>query len=301
MTKRKTKPVRENPVLERIWKRMNRDDMNFAGAIVADTGGGKSLTTGSICKALDPSYGIEDVCWEPIEVLEKTKDTENYGTGDMISFEEGGVNADAREYWKAMNKALDTVFQTWRHQNRGIMLNLPSFDLLDKRLRKRIHYLFIVVKRTPDYVVLKVLRVKESKTSGDLKFHYPILPVDGDDRQIKYIRVGLPPESFIESFQEEEKEFKESLIEEKYQELKEDLDDGEEDKPGAVVDEILDSGSFDSYVRENGKQRYLDKEKIKRDFSDKGLTNAEVSTVKSVLYERVSRGGESLHEKSNWV
>lgn len=302
VTKKKTDAVRGNPVLERIWDRMNRDDMNFAGAIVADTGGGKSLTTASLCMALDPDYGAEDVCWEPLEFLEKAKDFDNYGVGDMISFEEGGVNADAREFWKQMNKALDVVFQTWREQNRGVILNLPSLDLLDKRLRKRLHYLFIVVKRTPDFVVLKVLRVKENKTSGDIKFHYPMFDQDdGTVKRVKYIRVGLPPEGFIEQFKKDEKEFKRGLIEEKYEELREDLGGGELD-PGDIAQDIIEEGSFEDYVRKNGVQRYLDKDKIYRDYKDEGINkSSDTDAIKSILYEKVERDGESLHQKSNWV
>lgn len=302
MTKQKTEIVRNNPVLERIWNRMNRDDMNFVGAVVADTGGGKSLSTGSLCKALDPSYTADDVCWEPLEFLEKAKDFGNYGQGDMMSFEEGGVNADAREFWKAMNKSLDVVLQTWREQNRGALINLPSLDLLDKRIRKRMHYVFIVVKRTPDYVVMKVLRVKENKTSGDIKFHYPLFnQPDGTTKRVKYIRVGLPPEEFIEQFRKDEKDFKRGLIEDKYEEMKEDLETSDDASPEEIADQIIDNNEFDKYVRKNGKQRYLDKDRIYQDYQDQGITKTDTDAIKSYLYEKKEIDGEILHQKPNWV
>lgn len=301
MTKEKTEAVRGNPVLERIWNRMNRDDMNFVGAVVADTGGGKSLSTASLCKVLDPSYTADDVCWEPLEFLEKAKDFDNYGQGDMMSFEEGGVNADARQFWTQMNQSLDVVFQTWREQNRGALINLPSLDLIDKRIRKRLHFIFIVVKRTPDHVVMKVLRVKENKTSGDIKFHYPLFDdEDGTTNRVKYIRVGLPPESFIEKFREDEREFKRGLIEDKYESMKEELEESEDVDPKDIADEI--SGSdFDRYVRKNGKQRYVDKDMIYEDFKGRGLSKADVDAVKSHLYSVEEVDGDSLHSLSNWV
>ena len=167
---------------------------------------------------------------------------------------------------------------------------MPSLDLLDKRLRKRLHYLFIVVKRTPDFVVLKVLRVKENKTSGDIKFHYPIFDQDdGTVKRVKYIRVGLPPESFIE-------EFKRGLIEEKYEELKEDLDDGGM-SPEQIGDQILEEDMFEKYVRKNGKQRYLDKGRIYRDFKDQGISkSSDTDAIKSYLYEK-----KGLHSDEAWV
>jgi len=300
LTKKKTDAVRGNPVLERIWNRMNRDDMNFVGAVVGDTGSGKSLSTASICSALDPSYSADDVCWEPLQLLEKSKDFENYGTGDLISFEEGGVNADAREFWTQMNKSLDVVLQTWREQNRGLLMNLPSLDLIDKRIRKRLHFVFIVVKRTPDFVVMKVLRVKENKTSGDIKFHYPLFDDEDGTNRIRYIRVGKPPENFVEEFREDEREFKRGLIEDKYESMKEELESSKNVDPEDVASQII-ADDFEKYVRKNGKQRYLDKDRIYQDYKDQGISKTDVDAVKSYLYEMKKVDGSSLHELSNWV
>jgi len=295
MPRSKPEQIRQNPVLERMWSRMNLQDLNLVCAVVGPTGAGKSLTTASISMTVDPSYGIDDVCWEPLEFLEAVQD-QSYKTGDMISFEEGGVSMDAREYWKAMNKSIDKVFQTWRHQNRGAILNLPSLDLLDKRVRKRLHYVFIAVKRTPDFVVLKCLRVKESKTSGDLKFHYPTFNDSrGNRRRLKYIRVGLPPEGFIEEFRHQEREFKKELAEEKYEEMKRELGQGDANLEG-IAEKVRENLEKYTGQQAGGNQKWLNKRRVYHEFQGQGVTLGDVDQVKDMVYSELG-----LHDDEVWV
>jgi len=292
-------PVKKSPILKQLWKRVHLKEQNLVFAVVGDTGSGKSLTTSTILMALDPSFDIDRVCWTPEQVMKEAENDEAYSEGDANQYEEGGVGTDSRQWFTDINQALDHVFQTWREQQRILGQTLPSFDLLDKRLRKRCHYVFEMdgINRKKGYALVKVFKVVEDKWSGDIYRRYPRLrdPKDGVTKQFKRLKVALPPQDFIDEFKEDEKEFKRDLISKKNDEL-EDAKSEKDLSPQEVADVILEEGRVSDFMRKNGKQRYMDKDSLYFQFKEDGLTQKGAKQVKSIIY-----GEKGWDDKQHYV
>jgi hypothetical protein len=63
--------------------------------------------------------------------------------GDVIIFDEAGVNIFAREWQTKMNKALAKTFQILGYKHLGIILTFPSIMFVDKALRRLFNYILL--------------------------------------------------------------------------------------------------------------------------------------------------------------
>jgi len=277
--------VQDSVILKKkVWKRIHRKNMNFVGFLTGDVGSAKSGSTASIAQAVDPDFTIDDVCFTPEKVMEKASDFENYDEGRFIVFEEGGVNADAKDFWDDVNRALDYVLQTWREQNRGLLINLPSMDLIDKRLRKRGHaFMEMDGKVDGEYAYVKYMNIIEDKWSGDLYRKYPELrdPSDGLVKKYKRMRVAAPPEKFWSQYEPKQRKFKRKLA----KRLSDEINGVGEDE-GMNVDEIVEEVVEDSekYMMENGSQKYLDRDILYDDYKDEGISMQDTKRIKKKVY-----------------
>lgn len=285
MTEDMPKAVQSSQILkQKIWKRIHRRDQNFVGFVTGDVGSAKSGSTASIAQAVDPGFDVDRVCFTPEKVMSKASNYEDFDKGDFIVFEEGGVGADAKDFWDDVNRALDYVLQTWREQNRGLLINLPSLDLIDKRLRKRGHaFMEMDGKVDGEYAFVKYMNIVEDKWTGDLYRKYPQLrdPEDGLVKKYKRMRVAKPPDSFWNKYVPRQRKFKRDLAEGLAEDLKDKQEDGMSNEE--IAEEVKDS--FDKYVKSNGKQKYLDRDMLYNEYKDEGISDQDTKRIKNMVYE----------------
>jgi len=277
--------VRKSPILkQKIWKRIHERDQNFVGFVTGDVGSAKSGSTASIAMSVDPSFDVERVCFTPEKVMDKASNYEEFEKGDFIVFEEGGVGADAKDFWDDVNRALDYVLQTWREQNRGLLINLPSLDLIDKRLRKRGHaFMEMDGKVDGEYAFVKFMNIIEDKWTGDLYRKYPELrdPEDGLVKKYKRMRVAKPPDKFWNQYVPKQQEFKRDLAEDLAEDLRESQEDGMSNEE--IAEEIAEN--VDRYIQENGQQKYLDRDLLYNQYKDEGISDADTKRIKKLVYQ----------------
>jgi hypothetical protein len=268
MSNRKTppEPVQASPILEtQVWSRMNRRDDNWMGAVVGETGKGKSYTCLSIAEAVDPNFTIDQVAFGLVEFMELVMN-DSLDRGSMIILEEASVEAAAEDFHEVSNKVLRTVLETWREQNRGALLNLPTFSRLDKGAKIRMTALIQQQAKyeREGYSVATYKHLQTNSDTGKIYRHYPTI----NGQEHRTLKIAPPSDDLREAYEKRASEYTSELNQELLEELLEAESEAEEEDekdPMWVAEDILDSG-LEEYVDENHGQKYLSRQLIELDY-----------------------------------
>lgn len=258
-------PVAASPILRtQVWSRMHNQDNNWMGAVVGETGEGKSYTCLSIGEAVDPNFSIDQVAFGLVEFMNLVMD-DSYGRGSMIVLEEASVEAAAEDFHDISNKVLRTVLETWRNQNRGALLNLPTFSRLDKGARIRMTALIQQRGKFEDdgFSVATYKHLQTNSDTGKIYRHYPRI----NGKEHRTLKIAPPSDDLREAYEKRSEEYTEELNRELLEELLEaqEDDDTDDKDPQWIAEDIIDSG-LDEYIDENNGQRYINRQFIELDY-----------------------------------
>ena len=116
------------------------DGRHFVIMIVGEPRSGKSYSALRIAELVDRNFSLKNLVYSPDEFLKRVVVSE---AGDVIVFDEAGVNIFAREWQSKMNKALAKVFQILGYKHLGIVLTFPSVTFVDKAIRRLFNYILL--------------------------------------------------------------------------------------------------------------------------------------------------------------
>jgi hypothetical protein len=273
--------VADNPVLrEMIWSRMHNEDDNWMGAVVGETGSGKSWAALRLCEAVDPDFSIDQVAFNVVEFLRLVND-DSLGRGSMILFEEASVELSAHDWQSTENQFMRNVLDTWRHQNRGAVFTLPTFGGLDKGARGRMSALIQMWRKRAEqgYTLAKYKRLQQDSDSGQIYRKYPT--IDGQEHRL--LKFTAPSPDLIEAYEQRKAQYTDDLNQQLLEELLADLEDEGDDgrqEPSAIADEILGADRLDEFIQSNHGQLYIDRSLIEAEY---GIGARRSKTVKSLL------------------
>lgn len=276
----------ENQVLRHHgWAPMWTEDSNALWAVVGDPGDGKSYASLRIAEKIWPEFSIVEVASNIVEFMELVMD-DSYGQGSIIVLEEGGVEASAYDWYSESNKVFRTVLETWRHQNRMGIINIPNFQKLDKGARRRTDVIIEMQEAKPwmDYSVAKPKLVEYNNIEDYFTTPFPIF----DGQRHKRIRFSKPSQQLLDEYETLKDEYTSSLNERLYQSLVEAQEDSTEEEvsPQEIAKEILDSGEVDQYIADNHGQKYIDRDLIEMDH---GIGASRSKKVKKVLQQNIDQ------------
>lgn len=272
--------VQASPILKtQIWGRMHRQDDNYMAAVVGETGKGKSSTCLSIGESVDPKFSIDNVAFGLVEFMYLVMD-ESFGRGSMNILEEASVAAPSEDFHSISNRVLRVTLETWREQNRGALLNLPTFSRLDKGARIRMTALIQQERKYEDlgYSVAKYKHLQTNSDTGKIYRHYPRI----NNVEHKWLKIAPPSDDLWEAYQKK----KADSNSERYRELLEELLEEQEKKnekenetdPKWIAEDIIDSG-LEEYIGENNGQRYISKSLIELDYDIGGPRSKKVKAA----------------------
>jgi hypothetical protein len=277
--------VREHIILRRkVWPRMHVRNENWMLIIVGETGSGKSLAAQRLAEVVDPGYSIEQTAWSVEEFIELAAD-DSLGTGSVQVLEEVGVNAGNRNWWELANQVLDALTQTWRSSNRGAIMTVPDFDLIDSHVQRRFHHLAIMEAKDESKMVSRA-RLKYIQTNHEIgkkyKKYHRLFDEDGTLRKFKHIRFHLPSAELLNAYEEEKSQFSDDLVGGLLERIRSDKEDAEQDdlSPTEVASKIVDDERVESYISESPGGRYVDRDLLKADY---GVSESESKQVKKLL------------------
>ena len=262
---------------------MNLSDDNWMGAVVGETGKGKSYTCMSIAECVDPEFSIDQVAFGLVEFMNLVMD-DSYGRGSVIVLEEASVEAAAEDFHEISNKVLRTVLETWREQNRGALLNLPTFSRLDKGAKIRMTALIQQRAKFEEkgYSVATYKHLQTNSDTGQIYRHYPRI----NGRQHRTMKIAPPSDEIIEAYEKKKQEYNRELNRDLLEELLKEQREAEEDKkdPQRIAEQIIEDG-LREYIDENNGQRYISRSWIELDFD---IGKGRSKKVKAALKRQVS-------------
>jgi len=270
----------DNSILEsRAWRKMWLEDNNTLWSVVGDTGDGKSFASLRIGEILDPDFGIENVAFDIVEFIEKVVD-DSFGQGSVIILEEGSVEASSYDWHSESNRVFAKILDTWRHQNRMGIINLPNFQALEKGARRRTKGIVKMQHAAPwrDYSQAKYYDSRYGNIEDNFTTPFPI--IGGKKR--KYIRFKMPSKELRESYDEKKEGYTANLNEELLESLLTEREEQEatELKPQEIAEDIIDKDKVDDYIETaNNGQTYLKQEYMEMDYDIGGRKGKKVKAA----------------------
>jgi hypothetical protein len=264
-------PVRspEAPVeriLRAVWDRMHERNQHFVGVCVGREGIGKSHTSITIARAIDPDFSSEQVLFGPAELLEILQDDE-YEAGDMYVVDEAGVSFGSRTWQERGQVRANQALQLIRSHNIGVLFTLPRLGELDSQTQGRLQAIIeLLRKREGEFVRAKWKWVQPKRgEDGGIKTPFPKI----GQRKIRSIKIGPPPAELVEPYEERKATFQRETYEDAISELSD--DDSSESGDGTpsateIAEEIGDDVT--EYLREinDGAQTVLDRHQIATEY-----------------------------------
>ncbi len=180
-----------------------------------------------------------------------------------------------------MNKAL----QTARDDNLAIFFTLPRLSELDSQTRGRLRsFIECVDLEEGRYVTVKWKNFVPSRGEDDYVIKpYPRLRVNHRKHRITRVKISPPSEELWANYNDRKAAFKDELYEETVEALRGEGGDGDDSPdPAAIADEIA-TGDLQAYIKDNYGQKYIDREKIKRDYD--GVGESLSKQIKGILQD----------------
>jgi len=109
-------------------KKMVENKWDCIGVFDGTEGSGKSVLAQQCAAAVDPTFNVDRVCFEPQDFLDQVV---NAKKGQAIVFDEAFRGMSARRAMSAMNHTLNAMLLEVRQKQLFIFIVLPSFFLLD--------------------------------------------------------------------------------------------------------------------------------------------------------------------------
>jgi len=276
----------DNPILYKYaFRKMWLENNNALWTVVGDTGDGKSMASLRIAEALDPDFSIDQVAFNIVDFLELVTD-DSLGRGSIIILEEASVEASALDWHSESNRVFAKVLDTWRHQNRMGIINLPNFSALEKGARRRTKAIVEMQYAVPwkDYSQAKFKQVNYDNIEDRMRTPFPHI----DGRKRKYLRFRMPSQHLVEAYEEKKESYTGELNEELLTDL---LESREEEKnrrqgPQDIADDIKETEDdwHERYINDNHGQKYIDRDEIELEY---GVGDGTSKKVKKLLAKEV--------------
>jgi hypothetical protein len=258
-------------IREDIWRpAAQQNDWSFF-IVVGPEGSGKSQTCASILKMCDPSFNVDHTHFEAVPFLEDLADEDVPPATGMMGDEVGNIFGKRTWHDREQIEA-NQVLQTARDGNKIIGLTLPRLEELDSQLVGRAHLLIEVQGTATDgsHAVVKWKRLNVSRDGrNEEKTKFPREKIDGVTRRVTHVRIGPPPEDYVDKYQPKKQEWKNSNYDNTISRFEGENDEDAETRPETpkeIVADILDQNTVEEYIAQNGDQKYIATDAIAYDY-----------------------------------
>ena len=194
-------------IIDNIRRRLHEQNKNFLGAIVGDTGSGKSYNALTLAKLIDPEFTIRNVVFNPEQFL-ALLNSGKLKRGSVVVFDEAGVGIPAREWFSLQNKLLGYVLQTFRHENIAVIFTLPNISFLDIQARRLFHAIIEThgINFKTGYSRTKIFIIKHNPLIEKDFRVYPRID-DGGRKKICWYNIPHPPKPLTRAYERIKKKF----------------------------------------------------------------------------------------------
>ena len=199
---------------------------NWICIITGKPSTGKTWTGMSLAECINPNF-----LWIKhgnLEIMPFLKFLENakyeIPKGTIFLLDDFGTQMASREWQSKSNILYSKIFQIMGFLNAGLIITVPSLDMIDKDARKLMHNLIVTQKNGIDEntseTMVKIYDVEYNDMNKKIYYKYPQLIDDGGRVHVyKSFRFPKPSERNIAAYLLAEQEMKKKLLLESTQEL----------------------------------------------------------------------------------
>lgn len=195
--------------INKLKRRLSHQNSNFMVLITGRPGTGKSYYSLSLAKLIDPNFDIySKMYYDSVQMIKDVRDGK-IKKKDVVVLEESGVDLNARSAMTTKNSTIQAVLQTVRFLNWGLILNLPNIGMIDRNVRKLLHYHFSMTKidRTKKRGIAKIASIEEDEFTGKKYFPFPKFKMNGLDYKMKYMGLPQPDKLMLDAYESRKLEF----------------------------------------------------------------------------------------------
>jgi len=133
--------------------------------------------------------------------------------GDILIFEEAGVNLGSRDWNTKISKMFNYVLQSFRSLNLALFMNLPFLSMLDKQARSLLHYYgeSIEIDEQTKKNICKPFFLETDQTTGKTYRHYPIIIRNGRKTKLRRFSWSMPSPYLADAYEEKKKNYLKTL------------------------------------------------------------------------------------------
>jgi len=241
-----------------------------------------------LCELLDPEFSIDQVAFKLDEFMELVDDR-SYSEGSAILFDEVGVALDAATHYDENQLKINRILQTWREQNRILVMTAPHIHLIQKKSRGLLHGQFDMKDIDHDFQMSTGFYRKftQDTDTGEIWKKNPRLrdPEDHQTKQFQTVSLFKPSPELIRPYTDKKIAFNDDLNEQIRKDIAPDSEDAMEPKDVAMA---IADGNLNQYVsvHTQNKNPYINAKLIRSDF---GLSQNDAHEVKSLLQRQFSQ------------
>ena len=217
--------LEEGEIFNKWLENRFRRNKNVLGVQLGGTGSGKSYRDLRIAELwyqykFNERFPVENICFGVAQAM-KLIAGGKLRKGELIMFEEAGVNLGSLDFQNKVSKMMTYVLQSFRSMNIGILFNLPYLSMLNKQARMLMHYSFesMGVDHNNKLNKCKPFFHQVNQSTGKIYTKYPKINVNGKARTIKRFSYKMPSEYLVNAYEKKKAMFLSGLTEEYTMEL----------------------------------------------------------------------------------
>ncbi len=208
-----------------LAKKKLRLNLNFVGVFTGKLGSGKTYGMISFAQEADPEFDVDK------QVVFDFKGVMNLTTQDwfknkdikIIGWDEPQITISNRAWQSQMNKLVNYLFSTFRHQNIVLLMAAPYKDFLDSQTMKLLHWEFqcskIDRRKGECHIYLKYQQYNSDKKKT---YPHPLYVIrDGKRKKMRVWRVKKPTKEAIKIYEKNKTTFTSKLNEDILKKLEE--------------------------------------------------------------------------------
>lgn len=191
-----------------MHQRVTRKNQNLIVLTVGGTGSGKTYSQLSEAeryykKYKNKEFPIDHVCFTAKQLMQLI----NSGTlerGDVIIYEEVGINQSSRNWYSIINKMINYLLQSFRNMNIILFMNTRDTSFLDAQTRKLLHFIFETMGIDINNKIcrIKPLEVQVNSRTGKVYQKYLRVRINGKTMPLKRILYPLPSKKLKDAYEE---------------------------------------------------------------------------------------------------
>lgn len=206
--------IKEGDIFNRwLYNRLIRQNKNVLSVITGGTGSSKSYQDLRRAELwyqyhFKEEFPEKNICFSVGEIMKRLT-SKDIRKGEVLIFEEAGVNLGSLDFQNKIVKLFNYVLQSFRSMNVAIFFNLPYLGMLSKQARILIHIHFVTCGIDPGKKIAKSKAYFRQVNQQTGKVYPKYLRIRHNDKvkTIKKFNYLIPNPRLVHSYEAKKERF----------------------------------------------------------------------------------------------